>query len=130
MRKIGLPTILVLAVCVAACGDDLSPNISGVPGYAIASVHVVPEIDTIVIGDVLDETDQLQLTAVALSRTLTEISGMQFVWSSSDETVATVDGSGLVMPVSPGSAYITASAAKTGRALVVVKYVPDVIPVP
>ncbi len=130
MRLPALASIILATFFVGACGDDLGPNISGVPGYAIASVHVVPEIDTIVIGDVIDETDQLQLTAVALSRTLTEISGMQFVWSSSDETVATVDGSGLVMPVSPGSAYITASAAKTGRALVVVKYVPDVIPVP
>lgn len=41
--------------------------------------------------------------------TMTVPSGVDLAWSSSDETVATVDGNGLVTAVSEGNATITAS---------------------
>ena len=53
-----------------------------------------------------NSTEQQQLTATAVANTT-------LVWTSSDETVATVDN-GLVTPVGPGTATIYAADAATG----------------
>ena len=55
--------------------------------------------------------DELQLEAATIDG---EDSG--YTWESSDEGIATVDETGLVMAVAPGDALITATGADTGAA--------------
>ena len=57
----------------------------------------------------LDKSD-LTFTAAGETQQLTAESKKELTWSSSDETVATVDQSGLVTAVAPGTATITVSA--------------------
>ncbi|MFC1575920.1 Ig-like domain-containing protein, partial [Gemmatimonadota bacterium] len=109
---------------VTAVGDgtaDISATSEGITGTAVvtvttpvASVEVSPATGTIEVGE------NLQLTATpkdasgnTLERTVT--------WSSSDEAVATVEGSGLVSGVAGGTAIITAtSGGMNGTATVTV----------
>ena len=67
------------------------------------SVTVSPAADTIAPGDTL------RLVAEAFDENGHAVDGAHFVWSSSDGSVATVDGSGLVEGVAEGRATITAA---------------------
>ena len=80
------------------------------------SVAVLPEEATIAaLGDTL------RLAAEALDANGQSVAGAEFVWESSDDAVATVDGSGLVTAAGNGMATITASAGEvTGSATVAV----------
>jgi len=71
----------------------------------IASVVVTPEIGQISVGQTL------QLSAVARSLSGEELPDSSFTWSSSAGEVASVDVSGLVSALSPGTAAIVATAA-------------------
>jgi len=73
-----------------------------------ASVTVSPSADTVVI------TDTTRLRAEARDEAGHVIEGLEFTWSSSDESVATVDGSGVVEGVGNGAATITATAEAVG----------------
>jgi trimeric autotransporter adhesin len=65
------------------------------------------------------------LTATARNSNNNAIPGVQFTWSSSNTSVATVSSSGVVTGVAPGSATITASAGgKTGTAAITVQLAP------
>ena len=82
---------------VVACGDTTEPE-------SVASVAVTPASATLVS---LGET--AQLTASAQDANGTAVSGKTFTWSSSDQTIATVNSSGLVTAVVNGAATITAT---------------------
>lgn len=76
------------------------------------SVTVSPTTDTIVIGDTL------RLTAEAYDANGRRVEGAKFNWTSSDESVATVNPSGLVHGIAEGTATITGtegSAQGTAR---------------
>ncbi|MFC0605706.1 T9SS type A sorting domain-containing protein [Winogradskyella pulchriflava] len=71
----------------------------------LVSVSVTPETATIDVGE------SVQLTKELLPEDTTDNSG---TWTSSDESVATVDENGLVTAVSDGEAIITYTASDSG----------------
>ena len=71
---------------------------------AVATVAVAPAADTLLTGDTL------RLVAQAFDENAHRIESAEFDWSSSDPSVATVDGSGLVRGVAQGVASVTATA--------------------
>lgn len=71
----------------------------------LISVSVTPETATIDVGE------SVQLTKELLPEDTTDNSG---TWTSSDESVATVDENGLVTAVSDGEAIITYTASDSG----------------
>ena len=85
-------------------GDDWSKNDSYVE---IAPVEV-PATDVTLSESslVLDVGETAQLTAAVVPEGTTD----KLVWSSADESVATVDANGLVTAVGPGRTVITAAA--------------------
>ena len=85
-----------------------------------AEVRVTPSAETLVaLGDTV------RLSAEALDANGHAIQGAEFTWSSGDESVATVDGTGLVIAVSNGSASVTAAIGDvSGSAEVVVEQQP------
>ena len=81
----------------------------------IATVKVTPDMESITEGETL------QFEAVAMTSDGTQISGVEFTWSSSDEMVATVDMMGLATGVSAGEAMIMATADEvSGSAMLTV----------
>ena len=70
--------------------------------------------------------DTLRLVAEAFDANGRAVAGTAFSWESSDDAVATVDGSGLVTAVGNGTATITATAGSaSGAAAVTVMQAPD-----
>jgi uncharacterized protein YjdB len=101
---VNLPTLrtivaLGMIVILASCGGGDGTSVDD----ALASVSVSPGTAMIVS---LGDTQQLSATARTSGGSTLPAS---FTWSSSDEAVATVSGSGVVTAVSNGSATITAS---------------------
>lgn len=84
---------------------------------AVASIVVMPAADTL-----LSLGDTVQLTASARAANGNTILGKTFAWSSSDESVATINSSGLVTAAGAnGSITITATTEATaGTATVAV----------
>lgn len=82
----------------------------------VATVAVSPDTATITVGG------SVTLTATLLDALSNVLTGRTVTWSSSDDSVATVDGtSGTVHGVNPGTATITAmSEGKEGRSTVAV----------
>lgn len=75
-------------------------------------VSVSPSIDTILVGDPIDSTrDTLRLTATARDLSGALLTGVAFLWQSSETSVATVDNSGLVRAVGIGTTTITVSSS-------------------
>ena len=95
-------------MAVFACaGNPTEPQ-------SVASVVVTPSTATLV---TLGATVQLQATARDASGN--PIADKTFTWSSSDESLATVDASGLVTAIASGTATITATTdAINGTAIV------------
>lgn len=74
-------------------------------------VSVSPSVDTIFVGDPIDSTrDILRLTATARDLSGALLTGVAFLWQSSETSVATVDNSGLVRAVGIGTTTITVSS--------------------
>ena len=71
---------------------------------SVDSVVVSPAADTVALGDTL------RLAAEAFDENSHAVEGAAFSWSSSNASVATVDGSGLVRGVGDGAAAIVATA--------------------
>src|ERR1019366_8247288 len=85
----------------------------------VATVTVTPATATLVIGATQ------QLTAATLDANGNTLSGRTVTWGTSDATKATVNASGLVTAVAPGTATITAtSETKTGTATITVNPIP------
>ncbi len=81
----------------------------------VASVTVAPSSANIAI------TGTVQLTATPKDANGNPLTGRAISWSSSDNTIATVNGSGLVTGVAAGSVTITAtSEGKSGTASITV----------
>ncbi len=85
-----------------------------------ATLSVAQQVSTVEVtpatGIVLPGTT-LQLTAEGQDANGHAVAGSEFVWASSDTTVAVVDGTGLVSGIALGSAEVSAtSSGVTGRA--------------
>ena len=97
-------------------GADIS--VEQVPAAIVITVE--PESATLT---AIDQT--LQLTATVSDANEVAIEDAAVSWSSSDESVATVDETGLVTPVSSGTADITASAGEVSQSVAVMVMLPS-----
>src|SRR5436190_9046320 len=90
-----------------------------VTSVPVASVAVAPATASLTVGQTV------QLTATPKDSAGGTLTGRTVMWSSSNPSVATVSGSGLVTSVVVGTATITAtSEGKAGSATVTVTLVP------
>ena len=87
------------------------------------SVVMSPAVDTVAVGDTL------RLVAEALDANGHRIADASFAWSSSDESVATVDDAGLVRGRSEGAATITAATGAVGGTALIMIAAPNRGPV-
>ena len=87
---------------VAAAGEATGEAVVTVM-QAAGSVVVSPPADTVAPGDTL------RLAAEAFDENGHRVEGAEFIWSSSNASVATVDATGLVTGVAEGTAMITAT---------------------
>jgi uncharacterized protein YjdB len=96
-------TVVLLVLSATACGNPAAP---GDPGsspspVAVQSVKVTPQV---ILLFALGETRQVVATVSPANAT-----DQAIVWESTDSTVASVDGAGLVTAKAPGSGvFITA----------------------
>lgn len=90
---------------VTAATDGISGGMEVVVDQRTAEVTVTPPADTLAaLGDTV------RLTAAALDANGHPVVGAaEFVWASGDDSVVAVDGTGLAVAVSNGSANVTAS---------------------
>ncbi len=101
MKPIALTLLGILTLC--GCGEETTTG-SGGQQPPVASVVVTPSTATLVsLGE------SVQLNASAQDASGNSISGKTFTWSSSDESVATVNASGLVLAIANGATTITAT---------------------
>lgn len=95
-RFVRFGSVLGLAAAFGGCTED-SPTEAG---PEVTSVQIVTAVSTMEVG-----------ATVQLAAEVREASASQAVtWSSGDESVATVNGSGLVEAVAPGTVTITATS--------------------
>ena len=92
------------ATRVTATARDAFGSAAVTVMQSAGSVEVSPAAATIASGDTV------RLAAEAFDENGHPVAGAEFAWSSSDVSVATVDGSGLVHGVAEGTATITATA--------------------
>jgi alpha-tubulin suppressor-like RCC1 family protein/uncharacterized protein YjdB len=118
MKRAKVAAAAALLFTVAAC-DDTGPNISGVPGYSINSIRVIPNELTMFIPDTMSAGDLVPFEAVGISKGGALLTNLRFAWTTSDTSIATVDENGIVTPVRPGTVKIRASAHKVGEATLV-----------
>ena len=105
--------IVAAAVGLSACSDG-SGSIA-TPPTPVVSVIVDPPYGRIEAGETV------QLDASLRDETGAELGGRGVAWQSLAPSVATVTSSGLVLPVAPGGALITASSeGSQGSALITV----------
>lgn len=118
MRRLALALIVALTL---SCSDG---GTTGPKVEPVASVVVSPPTGSVGIGETL------QLTATAKDAKGNVLSGRSFTWSSSQESAATVNSSGLATGVSEGTATITATCeGRSGSAAVsVVDLTPPAAP--
>jgi PKD repeat protein/uncharacterized protein YjdB len=76
-----------------------------IQGYVLNSVTVTPSTATMTTGG-----NSLQLSAQPLDQYWGNFSGASVTWSSDNTSAATVNSTGLVASVAPGTAHITATA--------------------
>src|SRR5438094_674166 len=108
---------VVVGVSVPVVGQ-LAPA-PGAPDTSVASVTISPATGSIRVGQTL------QLTATPKDLAGGTLTGRTVTWTSSNTSVATVSGSGLVASVTAGSATITAtSEGKSSTAALAVTTVP------
>ena len=111
---------------VTATAGSVSASAVVTAAQRVASVAVTPRADTLLAGDTV------RLSAEAYDANGHAVPGAVFSWSSSDESVATVDASGLVTGVAAGEAEIaaaTAGGASGGARLTVEAAVPSTVDV-
>ena len=107
------PTALVLAMALAACGGDDGSGPSTPP--AVEAVSVFP--NPVTLG--IEQEQTLEAVPTADGKPL---EGRSITWSTSDGSVATVTGVGVVRGVRAGTAEVTAtSEGKSGSATVNVR---------
>ena len=89
---------------VTATSGALGADASVTVAQRVAEVVVAPAASTL-----FSVGDTLRLSAAALDALGSPVAGTDFVWSSDDESVATVDSTGLVSAVRSGSVLVSAS---------------------
>ena len=82
---------------------SVSLSVTPPPPAPVASITIALAASSLTIGQ------SAQATAVPRDSTAAPLTGRAVTWTSSDPTVATVSGSGLVTAVAPGVAVITAT---------------------
>lgn len=124
-----------LATGISVGTTDVVATVEGVEGSA--SVSVVPEpVDYVTITPAsgqLEVTDTLQLEAKTFDDQDNELTGRMVIWTSSDNSLATVDNTGLVTGEGPGDVLITAtSEGKSAMSMIAVVAQPvdrvDILP--
>jgi len=102
---------------------EIAAQSGGQEGAALVVVQQrVVTITVTPAAPLVDEGALVALTAAGADANGVAVSAATFAWESSDTAVATVDGTGLVTAVAPGTATITARAdAATGAATVTVQ---------
>ncbi len=110
------------AATITATADGVSGTASVTVDQAAAAVTVSPSADTVLIGD------SVRLVAVATDENGNEVEDAEPVWLSADESVVTVDESGLVRGVGEGSAAITSAIDGTSGTARISVWHPDRIP--
>jgi uncharacterized protein YjdB len=106
VSETGVVTALALGtteVAASSLGKSAIATIT-VQRTPVATVVVRPDRVDAVVGS------RTQLTATALDASQATLVGRGFVWTSSNANVATVDATGVVSGVGPGSATITATS--------------------
>jgi alpha-tubulin suppressor-like RCC1 family protein len=128
MKWAKVAAAVVFLAPLVAC-DDTGPNISGVPGYSISAVRMLPNEMTIFIPDTVRESDHVTFEAVGLGKGGALLTNLRFAWETSDPSIATVDENGTVTPVRAGTVKIMASAHKVGEATLVILPATEVVTV-
>jgi len=105
IRRFALTALLVGAggLLAVSCGGDGATDPEPPPGESVASVSVSPQEDSIGIG----ETAEFSASAQDADGGAVDAN---FSWSSTNTSVATVDGQGTATGEAAGSAEIVASA--------------------
>ena len=104
----------------------IAATVEGKIGTAMLAVTPAPVATVQVIASsMLDPGETTLATVILRDARGNGLAGRQVTWSSSDLAVATVNGSGLITAISPGSTIITAtSESKTGTVSVSVNVGP------
>jgi uncharacterized protein YjdB len=91
---------------------EVAASSRGKSGIATITVQRTPVATVVVRPDRVDAVvgSKTPLTATALDASQATLAGRGIVWTTSNASVATVDGSGVVTGVGPGSAVITATS--------------------
>jgi alpha-amylase len=97
-----MATGLVALGLAWGCGGKSTPT--GVSGVPVSSIGLSPSSATVITGNTKTFSAQPKDAAGEL------VTDVVLAWSSSDTTVATVDQSGVVKGVTPGTIQIAASA--------------------
>ena len=115
---------------VTAAGSGATTVISAQAGdaWGTALVTVVQATGSVVVSPAADTVapgDTVRLSAQVLDANGHPVEGAEFLWSSSNGTIAAVDGSGLVTGNGEGSATITATAGDARGASAITVENPD-----
>jgi hypothetical protein len=117
LAPLALATAVAASLTILGCGDD------GTGPPAVVTVEVSPPTATVASGSTQ------QYTAVARDGNGNTISGLTFTWTSADQTVASVDNTGLATAAVMGSTYVRArTGGVTDSAEIVV--IPNSLPDP
>src|SRR5690348_12299678 len=117
--KAGTDTGTVKVIAHGHPGTSSDTSVVTVTAAPVASVTVSPSSASLFVGQAL------QLGATMTDSAGNVLSGRTVTWTSSNPSVATVNGSGLAGAVAVGSATITAtSEGRTGTAVLTVSNVP------
>lgn len=112
---VGIGTAIIFAASEGVSGST-QVNVSTV---AVGQVRVTPSSSNLQLGTFV------QLSAEVLDGSGSPLTGRTVLWSSSDQSVAAVSGTGRVQSVSPGTVTITATAdGVAGTATVTVVNIP------
>jgi uncharacterized protein YjdB len=107
----------------AVGSTQVAANALGKSGIATITVAQTPVASVVVVPARVDAGvgTKTQLTATALDASQKTLAGRAMIWTTSNGSVAKVDGSGMVTTVGVGSATITATAeGKSGSSQVTV----------
>ena len=106
---------------ITATVGDASATATITVSSPLASIVLSPSADTLDIGATS------VLTAATFDADGAALGGVSLTWTSSDEAVATVDGTGVVTGVSPGNSTITAASGSVAGTAAIRVDAPDVV---
>ena len=108
-------SVIIACAALVACKPGIVTQPDSTKPAVVAAVSVAPAARTIAISE------QLQLVPTVTDAAGKPLTGRPIAWSSSDPSIATVSGSGLVIGVKAGVASVTATVeGKKGTANITV----------